>query len=307
METTATTVSTRCLKCYGDGSIRRWGQDPVACEPCKGTGAITITDVTQATPAAIDTILADLWYETMKYRMWAMDIAKRLDGDRYYANPHNRAEAEKTLAEYQDKIAELRAEAQPLEAEFDRRGGWARYYLVNNSNGHVHKDMECTTCFIDTQYLWLPSVSDFNEEQMVAEFGETACTVCFPSAPTYKGYGDGTSSFARLTVAQKAERDAEKAAKAAAKAEKAITAPDGSPLRDADGYEIKTAVAARNKLSEYTEDVARKGRDAKCWRGDVTYGEMADRMEAALVAKGWPQEKIDKTKKAALKRAGSSG
>lgn len=95
---------------------------------------------------------------------------------------------------------------------------------------------------------WLTELSACDEQEMVAAWGEKACTVCFPDAPTFKGFNDGTSTYARRTATEQAERDAEKAAKQAAKDAKSITAPNGSPLR-VDGWIIKTKVAARNALS----------------------------------------------------------
>jgi hypothetical protein len=257
----------------------------------------TTTSIQAMTPGEIDTVLSGLWYETQKYEGWLASILNTKEHP--HRLPYRQRQDEEIADRYRAEIVRLRAEAAPYEAEYVRRGYWNRYFLVNNSNGHVHRGMDCTTCFPDTQYLWLPSVSGATEQEMVAEFGETACTVCFPSAPAYKGYGDGTSAFARYTQAEKDARAAEKAARAAAKAEKAITAPDGSPLRTAGRWAdtLNTVVAARNALSGTVQDI-------------VYYGEDADRVETirrieeALLHKGWTQAEIDKVKANARKKAG---
>lgn len=182
------------------------------------------------TPVEIDTELANLWEERQRYSDWLraaqnrfdyeVERYKRLHPSENYEDTYNGRAALQTLMEYRAKLTEIRKAEQPYLDEFDGRGGWLRYFLVKNTNGHVHRGMDCTTCFPTTTYGWLVDLADCDEKQMVAEYGEVACTVCFPDAPTYKGYGDGTSSFARAVAgarderaAAKAERDAKKAAK----------------------------------------------------------------------------------------------
>ena len=79
-------------------------------------------------------------------------------------------------------IAALRAEARPLEAEFDR-DRWSRFFLVTNSNGHIHKSRSCATTFPTTRWAWLPDLSGLTEADAVASQGPRLCSVCFPSAP----------------------------------------------------------------------------------------------------------------------------
>lgn len=75
-----------------------------------------------------------------------------------------------------------------------------------------------------------------------------ACTICFPDAPTHQGYADGTSALARLSAAEKAEKAAAKQAKADAKAAKAITNPDGSPLRTREGKDLLSTLNAAKQF-----------------------------------------------------------
>lgn len=78
------------------------------------------------------------------------------------------------------EIAERVAERNAI---FQERGGWARFFLVSNTNGHIHSSLYCSTCKPTTQFTWLPSVSDKSEVEAVAEFGARLCTACFPTAP----------------------------------------------------------------------------------------------------------------------------
>ena len=82
---------------------------------------------------------------------------------------------------------ELKAEVAPFHAEYRRRP-WLRYFLVRQANGHVHREMNCTTCYYDTEYGWLTDLSDCDEAAMVKQYGEKACTVCFPNAPVNPDY-----------------------------------------------------------------------------------------------------------------------
>lgn len=155
------------------------------------------------------------------------------------------ARYESEITELQAGLVAIESEITPLQAEFARRGGWNRYFLVTNAGGHVHRGMDCSTCFSTTEYAWLPELSGCDEAVMIEEFGEKACTVCFPGAPANPSFhGPG-----RRDAAAKAERDAERAAKQAEKDAKAITDVDGSPLRSGYGI-IRTKVAARNELSQ---------------------------------------------------------
>lgn len=90
-------------------------------------------------------------------------------------------EALKTLRSLADERGALRPHRDKLRAEFDRRGGWTRFYLVQD--GHIHKDHACFTLKITTRLSWQPELSGKSEEQAVSELGPFLCTFCFPSAP----------------------------------------------------------------------------------------------------------------------------
>lgn len=168
--------------------------------------------------------------------------------------------AKKVAAE--EALEANRLRQRDLNQTWAENGRWNRYFIVKNNNGHVHRGMNCTTCYLTTQYGWLIELADCDEAEMVAEYGELACTVCFPDAPTMKGFGDGTSGIAKLVEAEKAAKQAEKDAKAAAKAAKAITQPDGQPLREKGqsgepgrGMTIKTERAASIALTNALQNV----------------------------------------------------
>lgn len=259
----------------------------------------TTADLATMTPAEIDEILAALMARqdkaarTMAYAEKALASKRTLS----YEIPALTAK----LTEARDEHRAAVAEAAPLLAEFDNRGGWSRFFIVTNNNGHVHSSTNCSTCFPTTQFGWLYTLSGASEAAMVAEYGEVACTVCFPSAPTMSGFGDGTSSFARLIGAEKAARDAEKAAKAAAKDAKAITAPDGSALRV--GYDtIRTIIAAERKLSDMVQSFG--------WYGPThpeNFEAGAWTLIEALLARGVAQDRVEAIIERAAKKVRKEG
>jgi hypothetical protein len=248
-------------------------------------------------PPQVDEMVAAIWsdlYAAMDHQDRAHSTIKhyrkRRDerGELPAWDARALADAETAAAECRERIEVLHAERGVYDGEFRRRP-WPRYYHVDNNNGHVHTSMNCQTCYASTRYRWLTEISGQDEDACVALVGETACTVCMPSAPVKPGYGDGTSGWARRTAEQQAARDAEKAAKAAAREAKAIYDVDGSPLR-VDGWVIKTLVAAKQSLTDAVE--------RSTWEAsNPTYRQekLADRdqLAAAIAHKtGEPTEKV---------------
>ena len=236
-------------------------------------------NLTTATPAEIDSALADLYDSAAALRVEAGHAASAVftcanlrpvgtpvfrwdrhpkpEGTLTQAlaccesgdgiEPYQRAAATRAAAELAQARAALAtnaAEQAPLHAEFQRRGGWTRAYLVLASNGHIHKDMHCSTCFETrydevtgqwkegTRYGWLPTLSGKDEAGIVEAAGADACTVCYPSAPVEVLQRPRTVLHPSEIAAA---RDKEGRARAAAerqrqKAAKSITNPDGSPL-----------------------------------------------------------------------------
>lgn len=161
--------------------------------------------------AEIDGRIAEAEYAAMgkisRIRGLVDTIEKIESGERSYAY------LEYKLDEYRANVTKLQEDLEWCKAViragdevYRERGGWRRYYLVTSSNGHVHRERNCSTCYFNTQFAWLTDLSDCDEDQMVEAYGEKACTVCFPNAPVHP-------AFKRSA----AEREAEEAAKAAAK------------------------------------------------------------------------------------------
>lgn len=135
---------------------------------------------------------------------------------------------------YQDEIIKIEAASAPLHAEYQRRGGWSRYFLAltDSQDGHIHRSMHCSTCNREgkaTRFGWLTDFSGRDEHSLTDEVGPNACTVCFPWAETIRVEADKAAKEAK--AAEKAALAAEKARVAA---EKGITDIDGLPLYDGD-------------------------------------------------------------------------
>lgn len=213
-----------------------------------------VLDLASATPVEIDTEL--YWQELASGRLndrIVQLLARRSRLDESYT-PHYQAimTVARELIDVRAALGPIELRINELSREFLRRGGWNRAYFVTNNNGHIHRSTQCTTCYWSTQFRFLPQVSGMTDEEIVSLAGETACTVCYPEAPV-----DVLKRASRLvdpeTAAKKAERAAEKATKDAAKAAKAITAPDGTPLR-IDHELIKTEVTAQRYYVEAAAD-----------------------------------------------------
>ena len=212
-------------------------------------------------PIEIDTALADLYAQEAKAQQalsnawdvlhYAVDDTRGLQrGQRsvWYLSNHDAEEKASRMADevigfgprrcisaldrvfkVRDMLTRIREQAAPLNAEFTRRGGWTRAFLVQNAGGHVHSSMHCSTCFPTTQFSWMTTYSGRAETAIVEDAGERACTVCYPSAPV--------SVLSRPTkmfgpdeiVAQQArdERSVAKVAREQTKIAKALTT-DGS-------------------------------------------------------------------------------
>jgi hypothetical protein len=217
-------------------------------------------------PVEIDTEIARIWgdIDRLDGRIQATRVSLArvhsfgpAKGSLVY--PEGGQERERMLQDLEALKAARRAleeEYAPYDREYFVRGCWNRYFLVNNANGHVHSSMGCSTCFATTTYTWLVSLAAQPVAEMIEEWGEKACTVCFPDAPTHPRFHQPS----RQDQAAKAQRDAEKAEREAAKASKVITNDDGTPLRSRYGI-IATKVAARNELSGAFQDLVNYGPD----------------------------------------------
>lgn len=179
-------------------------------------------NVTTATPAEIDTLLAELYRRAgsaeqkiaaaenlLHYALderkgyvgrrhvWPTTTGQALEAVRakvadpsYTEVPWGTSPA-KSLAAYDAAVAALEAieaQAAPLNDEYARRP-WSRFFVVQQNNGHIHSSMRCSTCNrgqYATQFGWNPELSGLSEAEALAKFDKRAhilCTVCFPNAP----------------------------------------------------------------------------------------------------------------------------
>jgi hypothetical protein len=225
----------------------------------------------------------------------------------YYADSYRNTigKLQQTVKEHEPLLAEAIEEAEPYEDEFAARGGWSRFYQVSNSNGHVHRSMNCSTCYPTTEFYWHAERSGSTDAEIVDDAGEDACTVCFPDAPVETLSRPGKMETPDRTK-QREEREARAAKKIAAdaaKVAKSITNPDGSPLRLGKYDLIKTERAAEmdfvdTALYAYAYiDPEEEGFRRNTWRDEQV--EKMRLLSAALAAKrGVSHEEISESLKA---------
>lgn len=199
-----------------------------------------IDDPTSATPSEIDAELARLHADHARAQDTLRRLAKRHQDLLNDGMPAYAAELQPRIEQAHRTVAACEAAARPLDAEFERRGGWTRAWLVLNTGGHVHRTTQCRTCFVTTNFAWLTHLSGHDETEIIEQSGESACTECYPSAPV-----DIRKRPSRIKTPEQLAREAEKAEREKAKAVKAITAPDGTPLRTNHYGRIDTEFTAR--------------------------------------------------------------
>ena len=197
------------------------------------------------TPVDVDEVLAKLYYQ--RFRLMAevsntdatikyvnKQIARGVRAVNTSYTEHFKARVDTLLekkTELTEEINGIFLEEDIYESEFSRRGGWTRAFLVANGNGHVHKTRSCTTCRPTTGFTWVTSYSGKNQDDVIQDAGESACTVCYPDAPVDtknrpSKIFDPEVHEAQLAKAKiKEEKDRQVAIKA-------IANPDGTPLKE---------------------------------------------------------------------------
>lgn len=220
-------------------------------------------NVTTATPAQIDAEIARINGEIAKLEGTIERAEKRVARVRSNLHPDTGelSELGRQIDIAAGQINGLEAELVPFQTEFQVRGGWTRYYLVEG--GHLHYDVSGWRCsrIPTTSHYWLTELSGQAVDEVIELAGERVCTVCFPDAPV--AVQNRPSQLLTKTEAEKAEAARERAAKsaqaAATKVAKAITAPDGSPLvyvswgRD---EKVSTEAAAQADYREAVAEIA---------------------------------------------------
>ncbi|QZE10370.1 hypothetical protein SEA_SCOOBYDOOBYDOO_19 [Mycobacterium phage ScoobyDoobyDoo] len=234
-------------------------------------------DLTAQTPAEIDAQLAKIWGRIAVLQDAVAESNSRIrmarkclaQGMTSYQRTIDAAEAR--IAELAPKIDAIKAEAEPFEAEFDRRGGWTRAFLVVTKGvGHVHRSRNCQSCFVTTEFSWMIDYSGASETEIVEAAGERACTFCYPTAPV-EVLSRPTKMFSEDEKA-KAARAAEREAKAAAKAaQQVIDVETGKVL-------FKTERGATNFIAQELGDAL--------WYGPAhpSFGEWMLKIDATIAA-----------------------
>jgi hypothetical protein len=158
---------------------------------------------------------------------------------------NNDQRANKLLAQYNqiiDSLQTIQIETQELTAVY-REFQWTRAFLVLNSNGHIHSSFDCSTCFPTTRYEWLTQYSADPESEIVALAGETACTVCYPSAPA-----DILNRPATIQSKARSEREAASSARAAAKAVREAKKKASAPTASGEFLVIPAQYGGRSEV-----------------------------------------------------------
>ena len=209
--------------------------------------------VTKEFAVKIDTELSS-WYE----KRWALvsKLESAEEAKKFYEKhyPNRVEEIEKAI----EKIARVKSEISKVNVEISKLNAiynqdpWTRAFLVLASNGHVHSSMDCNTCFPTTRYNWLVQYSNDDENTIVEDAGEDACTICYPSAPA-----EVLNRPSRIVTADKiakaqakAERDTKREAKLAKQKADAPT-KSGEFLYFKDGKYTEEIRTERTAVSEW--------------------------------------------------------
>lgn len=252
-------------------------------------------------PVEIDTKLAELDYKRFEHIMAAHSATKRLEnllermkdaekgryaGDRRWLDSgvaqKDKEYYEQQITESNTKAAAVSEQMKVYDNEFTRRGGWTRAFFVANAGGHVHRSMNCSTCYPTTRFQWLPSYSGKDENEIVGDAGNRACTICYPSAPVEVLNRPSKINDPEKEAARQ-EREAKKAAKDAATAAKAISNPDGTPLV-VNGWKQKTVRSAEIAAVSHMVDLEIAKTNPEYFPNKAYQAEKARDVEDVLVA-----------------------
>lgn len=245
--------------------------------------------VTTATPSEVDTRIVEICTEVERVKR-DMTIAQRcLESD--LRVPLRTEQARRDLDALSIRRKDLETELNVLDREYRRRR-WTRYYLVQNTGGHVHTSTACDTCHVTTSFGWLTQYSGTDHDEMGRLAGMDACARCFPHLPpeVMRAKRDALVDTPQR-LRERAQREADQSVEKARAAAKGITSPEGVPLHAVDvltdgrlvrGDLIKTEVAASRRAMQDGFDLRWYGEDhphAPAWR------ETVHRMLAALAHK----------------------
>jgi hypothetical protein len=209
--------------------------------------------VTKEFAVKIDTELSEL--HNKRFNL-LFDLESAIDTKEFYEKHYPTrvdeiTKQESKIESARKKIFEVGCQILDLNTIYDQ-DPWTRAFLVLASNGHVHSSMDCNTCFPTTRYNWLVQYSNDDENTIVEDAGQDACTICYPSAPA-----EVLNRPSRIVTADKvakaqakAERDAKKAEKIAKEKANAPT-KSGEFLYFKDGKYTEVIKTERSAVTEW--------------------------------------------------------
>ena len=204
------------------------------------------------TPVEIDTALD----KAIQEKWWLEVQIDRLRSavEHYEKSEHQKYRIPATQKEISKLMDKLLIETRLIAELSNKYTGWARAYLVSNSNGHIHASRNCSTCFPSTQYIWITELSGQDRLEIAGLAGEKACSVCYPDAPS-EYFMRKCQIEDPAIVKARAEREAKKAEREAKRLATGICNPDGSDLK------------VRGWSNTYTETLKTE-RTARIWVKD---------------------------------------
>ena len=219
--------------------------------------------VTKEFAVKIDTELSELHFKRFNL---LFDLESAIDTKEFYEKHYPTrleeiAKQEGKIESARKKIFEVGCQILERNEIYDR-DPWTRAFLVINSNGHVHKSQDCSTCFDTTRFQWLVQYSNDDENIIVEDAGQDACTICYPSAPA-----ETLNRPSRIVTADKiakaqakAEREAKKAERIAKEKANAPTA-SGKFLTYKEGKWTREIRTERSAITEWYSQYADSQRE----------------------------------------------
>lgn len=128
----------------------------------------------------VDTAVAAIWVKIYERQSYIAKCRQSLEYRFIASNEQRVAEVNAQIENHKEVLKALYEEASEIEAPF-RKNPWNRFFLVQG--GHIHRSMNCSTCYSTTQFGWLPALSGLTEADAVEAHGTRLCSVCFPTAP----------------------------------------------------------------------------------------------------------------------------
>jgi hypothetical protein len=240
-------------------------------------------------------------------------LDKIANGERGYLS-YNVAAIQEDLAKCEDALQEVHETERHFHEEWDRRDGWQRVFLVLNHDGHYHHTRACPTTYPTTRWGWVPTLSDKTEDEVIAEVGCMACTVCWPNAPRHPKF---LQMEGQRAAEQKAKDEAlcEGSGQQATNVRWTVSPYGGCPVCRRGVSVTKTGKARKHKtllqekIDEQAKDGAKVLGDAKAFNrlhtAALKVNDATDLLDAddpdRAISRAWLDERISSATKDVLK------